>query len=349
MNAKIIATVGPKSEDYKTLKSMALSGMSMVRLNFSHASYEQYYRIKESLDKINEELNLDIKIMFDLQGPRIRIGKIKHDINVVEGETYTFLGEKGNVDNLEIPIDDLELINDLKIGDPIFLDNGLIELIVKEVDLKKGKFLAKAERGGLLLSRKGVNVPRTILRRGILTEKDLLDIDFIKKVKPDFVAVSFVQSSDDILKVKEIIDNDDIKIIAKIERAMALDDIDMIIRCSDAIMIARGDLGIEVPLEDLPIIQKNLIRHAHWHDKATIVATQMMTSMAEHYRPTRAEASDVANAVFDGADSLMLSDETAIGLYPSETINVMRRIIRRTHKYLSYKNYFEKNNGDYKK
>lgn len=349
MNAKIIATIGPKSEDYNTLKSMALSGMDMIRMNFSHANYDQYYKIKENIDKINEELNIDIKILFDLQGPRIRIGKLKHKVELLEGENYTFMYNKGNVDNLEIPIDDSELISDLKIDEPIYLDGGMIELKVIKIDLLKGRFVAKVERGGLLLSRKGVNVPKTILNRDILTVKDLLDIEFAKKVKPDFVAVSFVQNPEDPSKVRRALDNDDIKIISKIERGVALENIDGIIKNSDCIMIARGDLGIEIPMEDLPIVQKNLIRHAHWHDKPAIVATQMMASMVDHYRPTRAEVSDVANAIFDGADALMLSDETAVGKYVIETVHSMNKIINRTDQYFSHRNYFDNLEIIYKK
>ncbi len=349
MDTKIIATIGPKSEDYNTLRAMAINGMNMIRLNFSHASYEQYYKIKDNIDKINTELDLDVKIIFDLQGPRIRVGILKHEIDMLEGDIYTFKYNKGDIDNLEIPIDDLGLINDLKISDPVFLDNGSIELCVLEIDLINGKFMARVERGGLLFSRKGVNIPKTILHRDILTPKDLLDIKFAKKVKPDFVAASFIQVAEDVSKVRRAVSDKDIKIISKIERGIALDNIDNIIRESDAIMIARGDLGIEVPLEDLPIIQKNLIRHAHWHNKAAIVATQMMVSMIDHYRPTRAEVSDVANAIFDGSDAVMLSDETAIGSYPIETVNMMKKIINRTDKYFSNRNYFDNKNIIYKK
>lgn len=349
MNTKIIATIGPKSEDYSVLKSMAINGLDMIRLNFSHASYDQYYKIKENIDKLNSELSLNIKIIFDLQGPRIRVGKLKYEIEMLEGETYVFMYNKGNIDNLEVPIDDLDLIKDLKLDDPIFLDNGSIELRVIEIDLLKKRFLAKVERGGLLLSRKGVNVPKTILNRDILTAKDLLDIKFAQEVEPDFVAASFIQRAEDVIKIRKVLKNKNIKVISKIERGIALENIDSIIRESDAIMIARGDLGIEVPLEDLPIIQKNLIRHAHWHNRPAIVATQMMASMVDHYRPTRAEVSDVANAIFDGADAVMLSDETAIGTYPTETVAIMNRIINRTDKYFSNRNYFSNKDIIYKK
>lgn len=349
MDTKIIVTVGPKSEDYNVLKAMVLAGANMVRLNFSHASYDQYYRVQGAVEKIKEETGIDVKILFDLQGPRIRVGKLDHEISMLEGETYSFMFQKGNIDNMEVPIDDAELIQDLKIDDPIYLDSGSIELRVKELDLLNGKFLAKVERGGLLLSRKGMNVPQTVLNRPILTAKDLLDIEFAKKVKPDYLAVSFVQSSKDIDELKKILGNDKIKIVPKIERAVALDDIDNIIRKSDAIMIARGDLGIEMPLEDLPIIQKNLVRHSHWHNKPAIVATQMLASMIDHYRPTRAEVSDVANAIFDGADALMLSDETAAGSFPIDAVKIMSKIINKTNEYFNNRNYFDDSEVIYKK
>lgn len=349
MNTKIIATIGPESESHAVLKSMILSGLDMVRLNFSHASYDQYYRVKGTLDAIKEETGIDVKILFDLQGPRIRVGKLGHDVLMHNGDVYSFLFQKGNIDNMEIPIDDAALIQDLKIGDPIFLDNGSIELKVEEIDFLNKRFSAKVERGGLLLTRKGLNVPKTVLKRPILTAKDLLDIEFAKKVKPEYIALSFVQNSQDVVELRNILNNDNIKIISKIERAIALDDIDNIIRKSDCIMIARGDLGIEMPMEDLPIIQKNLIRHSHWHDKPAIVATQMMASMIEHHRPTRAEVSDVANAIFDGADALMLSDETAIGAHPVETIKIMSRIINKTNEYFNNRNYFDDSDVIYKK
>ncbi len=349
MNAKIIATIGPKSEDYEILKSMALEGMNMIRVNFSHATYDQYYKIKENLERINQELGLDIKIIFDLQGPRIRVGELSYEVKIVEGETYVFMPNQGNIDNLEIPFDDPDLINDLKVGDPIFIDGGLLEFKIIDINLEDQKIISQAERGGILLSRKGINVPKTILKRNILTPKDLSDIEFAKKVKPDFIAASFVQNPEDIINLKKVIADDNIKIISKIERGVALDNIDGIIKVSDGIMIARGDLGIEIPMEDLPIIQKNLIRHAHWHSKPAIVATQMMASMVEHYRPTRAEVSDVANAIFDGADALMLSDETAMGAYPLEAIINMRKIITRTDQYFSHRNYFEDLEIIYKK
>ena len=347
MNTKIIATIGPKSQDYEIMKQMVVDGVNIIRINFSHATPDQYHLIKANIDKIKIETGLEVKILFDLQGPRIRIGKLAHEVEMREGQVYSFMYNTGNVDNFEIPIDDDGLVNDMKVGDPFFLANGDLEL--KVVEIKDGAIIAQVERGGLLLSRKGINIPKTILRRDILTSKDLEDIKFALEVKPDFVAMSFVQNGDNVKRLRDLLGDSGIGIIVKIERATALEHIDEIIRESDGVMVARGDLGIEVPLEDLPIIQKNLIRHAHWHDKPAIVATQMMISMVNHPRPTRAEVSDVANAIFDGADSLMLSDETAAGQYPVETIRTMKKIIDRTNNYFNNRNYFEDTNIIYKK
>jgi len=339
MNTKIVATIGPKSKDYEILKEMIKSGVNIIRINFSHATPEQYYEIKGNLDRIKQETGLEVKILFDLQGPRIRIGKLAHEVEMREGEVYAFMYNAGSVDNFEIPIDDDGLVQDVKIGEPLYLANGDLELTV--VDIKNGSILARVDRGGILLSRKAINIPKTVLKREVLTEKDLQDIKFALEVKPDYLAMSFVQTGDNVRHLRSLLGDSKIGIIVKIERATALDCIDDIIRESDGVMVARGDLGIEVPLEDLPIIQKNLIRHAHWHDKPAIVATQMMISMVNHPRPTRAEVSDVANAIFDGADSLMLSDETAAGDYPVETVQTMKKIIDRTNNYFNNRNYFE--------
>jgi len=347
MNTKIVATIGPKSQDYEILKEMVKSGVNIIRINFSHAAPEQYHAIKGNLGKIKAETGLEVKILFDLQGPRIRVGKLAHEVEMREGEIYSFMYNAGNIDNLEVPIDDDGLVDDIKVGEPFYLANGDIEL--KVVEIKGRTILAQVERGGLLLSRKAINIPKTILKRDVLTEKDLLDIKFALEVKPDYVAMSFVQTGDNVRRLRQLLGDSKIGIIVKIERATALDCIDDIIRESDGVMVARGDLGIEVPLEDLPIIQKNLIRHAHWHDKPAIVATQMMISMVNHPHPTRAEVSDVANAIFDGADSVMLSDETAAGEYPVETVKTMKKIIDRTNNYFNNRNYFEDTDIIYKK
>ncbi|HOF79712.1 MAG TPA: pyruvate kinase [bacterium] len=339
MHTRIIATVGPQSFSYPVLSKLVTSGVDIIRLNFSHAKIEQLNDLKNNLQRIKEETDCQTKIMQDLQGPRIRIGRLDQEIELVDGETYVFTGGQASLANQEIPIDDPDLYQDLRIGDPIFLANGELEL--KIVDIKDKMIYARVERGGLLMSHKGINLPNTNLTRGGLTKKDIADVEAAFEYNVDYIALSFVQSADDLRRLRKIIGNRPIGLIAKIERAIALEVIDEIIKESDGIMVARGDLGIELPMEDLPIIQKNLVRHAHWHGKPAIIATQMMTSMIEHPRPTRAEVSDIANAVLAGADALMLSDETAVGLYPNQAVAAMKKIICRTESYLNNRNYFD--------
>ena len=347
MNKKIVVTVGPKSESKEILQAMIENGANIIRINMSHGSYEQCARIKKTLNAIKKETGLETKILYDLQGPRIRVCKIAHEMNLVEGEVYNLVYGEGNIDNMELPIDNKEVLKRLSVGDPVFLANGDLELKVSAI--KKDKVYVSVERGGLLLPRKGVNIPKTILKSNILTKKDLLDVAFALTFKPDFIAMSFVQNGADVDKLRKLIAGTDIQIIVKVERGTALENIDDIIKKSDGIMVARGDLGIETPIEELPIVQKNLIRHAHWHNKPVIVATQMMTSMIDHIRPTRAEVSDVANAIFDGTDAVMLSDETAAGIYPVETVQMMKKVIEITDQYFNKRNYFEDDNIIYKK
>ncbi|MCX6793295.1 MAG: pyruvate kinase [Candidatus Falkowbacteria bacterium] len=352
MHTKIIATLGPSSNKYEMMRSLAKAGVNIFRLNFSHADEKQFFTVKKQLSNIKSETGLTVKLIQDLQGPRIRIGLLSHEVEMKDGETYVFVyGKKSSIDNLEIPIDRKSLFNEVKVGHPLFLSNGAIELKVLKIANKK--IYAQVERGGLLTSRKGINLPKTNLKQGGLTPKDIKDAIFGAKHGVDFIALSFVQSKADVIKLKKLLLSLKLKtmpqIIAKIERATALPLVDEIIKEADGIMVARGDLGIECPLEDLPIIQKNLIRHAHWHDKPAIVATEMLTSMMEHQRPTRAEVGDIANAIFDGADAVMLSDETAAGKYPLEAVSMMRKVIKRTDDYFNNRNYFENQEIIYKK
>ena len=337
MNTKIMANVGRRSADYELLKKMALAGVEIFRLNFSHASNDQLVELKENVRKIKEETGKETTILQDLCGPRIRIGILPNDINLIDGEVYSFAYNFCDLDKKCLPIDNENLIKDVKIGHPFYLVNGAIEMIVTEI--KDNKIYAKVERGGHLSSKKGINVPETILTGGGLTPKDEKDAAFGAEQKVDFVGLSFAQSADDIKRLRAIVGKD-IKIIAKIESAIAIKVIDEIIQESDGVMIARGDLGIEMPLEELPILQKEIIRHAHWHSKPAIVATQMMMSMVEKSHPTYAEVTDVANAVFDGADVLMLSDETAVGNYPLECVQIMKKIINKTDEYFNKSNYW---------
>jgi pyruvate kinase len=339
MNPQIIATIGPKSEDYETLKAMAESGMNIVRLNFSHATYEQWQSVRNYLAKIKEETGIDVKMMMDLQGPRIRVGSFPKKMQIIKGETYVLFCGKANTLKRQIPIDHPDLYKDVKIGEHFYIANGIIEMEVTKISGKK--IIAIARRGGMLIQRKGINIPETNLSGKALGKKDLADAKFGAENGADYISLSFVQTGKDVEELKNILKNNSILIVAKIERATALNDIDNIIKISDGIMIARGDLGIEVPIEEIPMIQKDLIRHAHQHGKPAIVATEMLASMIDQPRPTRAEVTDIANAIFDGADATMLSDETASGLYPVDAVKTMKKIADRADKYFNSTNYLE--------
>jgi len=336
MYTKIIVTIGPKSESPEKLLGLIQAGADIIRVNFSHASYEQYRRIYGLIQDYNQKLDKKVSILLDLQGPRIRVGKMPEaGLILSNGEKYTFAYseepyKKGGI----IPIDNKELAKDIKKKQPLFLCNGEIELIVLDVSGKMIK--AEVIHGGLLSSHKGINVPNTNLKAGGLTPKDIKDLKFGLSVGMDYVGLSFVQTANDVLKLRKLLGkNKKIKIISKIERAIALKNIDRIIIASDLIMIARGDLGIETPIEELPIVQKNLIRHSHWHKTPSIIATQVMTSMIKNQSPTRAEVSDIANAVLDGADAVMLSDETAVGDYAFAAVKMLKRVIERTESYVN--------------
>ncbi len=339
MNPKIIATIGPKSENYETLKELVKSGMNIARINFSHATFEQWENIKKSLCRIEEETGIKVKMMMDLQGPRIRVGKLHHEIQMNKDEIYAFVYGEADIENKEIPIDHANLFKDVKRGESFYLANGLIELEITEI--KDKKIFACVHRGGTLLSRKGINIPETNLSGGALTKKDISDAKFGVKNGADYICLSFVQTGNDIDRLRKILGNTKTSIIGKIERATALRNIDEIIQTSDGIMVARGDLGIEVPIEEIPIIQKEIIRHAHWHQKPAIVATEMLISMMDRPHPTRSEVADIANAIFDGADAVMLSDETASGNYPIEAVKMMKKIAKRADDYFNSANYLE--------
>lgn len=332
-----MANVGQRSGDYELLKKMTLAGMEIARLNFAHATNQQLIELKANLAKVKEETGKHVTILQDLCGPRIRVGVLPEDIHLQEGEVYSFSFDKCGTEGMCIPIDNKELIDDVKVGHSFYLANGAMELTIQKIE--KGKIYAVVERGGHLSSKKGINVPMTNLSGGGLTPKDEIDAAFGAQQKVDYIGLSFVQNEKDVIKLRKII-GPDIKIISKIERATALPEIDKILNESDGIMIARGDLGIEMPLEELPILQKQLISHAHWHKKPAIVATQMMLSMVEKSHPTYAEVTDVANAVFDGADVLMLSDETSVGKYPLECVVTMKKIINRADEYSNKTNHW---------
>jgi len=342
MKTKIIATIGPKSWDPKVFEGIVKNGAEIVRVNFSHATEKDFLHIKKMVLEYNKKYKTKVKIMQDLQGPRIRMGELPEEgVNLIAGKNYCFYyQEKRPVrPNGCLPISDPYLHVDMKKGEPIYLVNGQMEVEVSKI--KDGKIYFNVVRGGTLFSHKAINVPRTSLRQGGLTPKDIKDVKFALKYGVDFIALSFVQSVEDIIKLKKIIGKKKVKIVAKIERAVALNHLDAIIREADVLMVARGDLGIEIPMEQVPIIQKEIIRQCHWHKTPAIVATQMMSSMVDHDTPTRAEVSDVANAVFDGADAVMLSEETANGQYPSLVVKEMKKVVDATEAHIKRQSLFE--------
>lgn len=332
MRTKIVVTVGPKSESPEMLRELVLAGMDVARMNFSHCTYDEYNARKKALERICAEEKKDVKILLDLKGPRLRVGELPESgLEIHEDTEVVFSTDKDEAKNGIILIEDPYLHDDINEGDPLFLVNGAIELVVTKVSGRK--IHTRAVTGGTLFSRKAVNVPNTKLTTSSLTNKDIDDIQFGLEAGMDYVALSFVQDANDVNRLRSLVGND-VKIISKIERPLAVKNIDSIIQASDTIMIARGDLGIEMPMEEIPVVQKNLIRHASWLGKGTIVATQMLLSMVDKPHPTRAEVSDVANAVFDGADAVMLSDESASGAYPAESVRMMAKIVHKAEKYL---------------
>jgi len=333
MRTKIIATIGPQSESKEVLEKLVDAGLNIARLNFSHCTYDQYDSIQRKLKSIEKKTGKCVEILQDLQGPRIRVGELpKEGREMHVGEIVIFSTKK---EEGTIFVDSPYLHFDIKRGHPIYLVNGEIELLTQSI--RGSHITAEVIRGGTLYSRKAVNVPDTKLSISGLTKKDIKDLRFGLSKKVDYIAISFVQSADDIVKARKYIGTKT-KIIAKIETALALKNIDTIIQVSDGIMVARGDLGIEVPVEKLPFIQKNLIRHSIWHNTPTITATQILTSMINHPHPTRAEVSDIANAVFDGTDAIMLSDETASGKYPVQAIKTVVKVVRQAESYMNREN-----------
>ncbi|HEV3250700.1 MAG TPA: pyruvate kinase [Puia sp.] len=331
---KIVATVGPACDTYEKLLELVKAGVNVFRLNFSHGSHEDKSRIIEHIRKINSTEPFNIAILGDLQGPKLRVGEIEGGgIEVKEGDILTFTNQKvvGNIDRIYVSYPNLHA--DVIIGNTIMIDDGKLEVKVTGVE-KNNDVKVQVTLGGLLSSKKGINLPDTKISRPALTEKDLVDLEFIIAQKLDWVALSFVRHVKDIeiLRAKLNEKNSKSKIIAKIEKPEALSNIREIILESDGIMVARGDLGVELPIEQVPLIQKQLIRKCLHRAKPVIVATQMMESMIDRTKPNRSEITDVANAVLEGADAVMLSAETAAGNYPTLVVETMRKIIMEVEK-----------------
>lgn len=330
---KIICTVGPKSYDESILSDMACAGMDIVRINMAHGSYDFHSKTIEVTREVSDKLGRYIGIILDLQGPKIRTGKTKKEtITLNKGDKITLTTEDLIGDWQILSVNYKKLPEEVKTGDRILLDDGNIELKVTEV--KGINILCKIVNGGTISSFRGVNLPRVRISLPSLTEKDEEDLNFGLKMGIDYLALSFVRSPEDILYLKEKLKNrgKNIPVIAKIEKPEAIKKIDKIIKLSDGVMVARGDLGAETSSQEVPILQKMIIKKCNQTGKPVITATQMMESMIHKPRPTRAEAADVANAIFDGTDAVMLSGETAVGEYPVKAVKVMADIAERTEK-----------------
>ena len=327
---KIVATVGPACDSYEQLLELVKAGANVFRLNFSHGSHEDKKQIIEHIRAINDKEPYNISILGDLQGPKLRVGEIENNaLDLKEGDILTFTNEKclGTLEKIYVSYPNLAA--DVKVGNVIMIDDGKIEVIVVDIT-KENDVKVKVVLGGLLSSKKGINLPDTKISLPALTEKDLVDLDFIIEQQLDWVALSFVRSVKDIVILRNKLEEkkSKTKIIAKIEKPEALQNLRDIIIESDAIMIARGDLGVELPVEQVPLIQREIIRKCIHRAKPVIVATQMMESMMERSKPNRSEITDVANAVLEGADAVMLSGETAAGNHPTLVVETMRKIIR---------------------
>ena len=323
---KIIATIGPATSSKEMLKALIQKGVTVCRLNFSHLSHEKAKEIISSIKEINQELHAHTAILADLQGPKIRVGDFERPINLKKGAEIVFCSKKKKG---TIYIDYNDFAKDVKPKDRVLLDDGKLSLEVVSTN-KRDNVVLKVVFGGLLYSRKGVNLPNTTISLPCLTKKDMNDLEFILTQKIEWVGLSFVRKAQDVKDLKQIINSSNSlhKVIAKIEKPEAIKNIDSIIEASDAIMVARGDLGVEAPPQKVPVYQKMIVNKCIANSKPVIIATQMLESMTNNSTATRAEVNDVANSVIDGADALMLSGETSVGKHPLKVVDTMRNIIR---------------------
>lgn len=336
--SKIVCTIGPASETLEGLQKLIEAGMNVARLNFSHGSHEEHAARIKSIREACQVTGKHIAILLDTKGPEIRTGTLVTDsVELVENQRLVLTTEEvaGTVDRVSITYKDLP--QDVQVGSTILIDDGLIGLTVEQIEGTEIVCLIK--NGGTLKSKKGVNVPGVKIKLPGITEKDAADIEFGIQQNVDFIAASFVRKASDILEIREILERYQarIDIIAKIENQEGVDNADEILAVADGLMVARGDLGVEIPVEEVPMVQKHLIDKCNQLGKPVITATQMLDSMQRNPRPTRAEASDVANAIFDGTDAIMLSGETAAGKYPTESVETMNRIAVRAEQELNYR------------
>lgn len=339
---KIICTLGPACSDRETLKSMMLAGMNVARFNFSHGTHEEQRRRIELFQSVREELQLPAAMMLDTKGPEYRIKTFEHGkITLQEGQTFAFTSEEIEGNEQRVSVSYKNMVNELDVGDKILLNNGLIILEITEKT--KTDVICRVIVGGELSNRKSMSFPNKVLKQIYLSEQDKADLLLGIQTGMDFVACSFVSCKQDVLDVREFLDQNggqDIDLIAKIENRSGVEHIDEILSVSDGIMVARGDMGVEIPYEELPSIQKKLITACRFRGKRVITATEMLESMIYNPRPTRAEISDVANAVYDGTSAVMLSGETAAGKYPVEAVQAMSKIARETEQNIHYRKRF---------
>ena len=339
---KIVCTMGPAVEDENILRQMMLEGMNIARLNMSHGDHEEHRRRLKMLKKLREELHLPVALLLDTKGPEIRLGDFEQkQIVLKQGQLFTLTTNEilGNKESAYINYSGLPY--DVTPGNRILIDDGLVEMEVESIVGEEIRCLVK--NTGVISARKGVNVPGVSLSLPFINEKDFNDLRFAVEEGFDFVAASFTRTGEDIRELKHILrefGGDKIKVIAKIENSQGVENLDEILQMADGVMVARGDLGVEIPLEEVPVIQKEMIKKVYGAGKQVITATQMLDSMIQYPRPTRAEANDVANAVYDGTSAIMLSGETASGKYPLECVRTMVRIAGRTEQDIDYRKRF---------
>ena len=340
---KIVRTLGPATNNEEKIRQLMLNGMDVARMNFSHGDHASHLATLNIIKKVREELNLPVAALLDTKGPEIRVCKFKNDrIELHTGDTFTLTTRdiEGTQDIVSITYKNL--INDVQVGGRILIDDGLIELsVIKKTDTD---IICRALNNGAVSNNKGVNVPDCHLTMPYISQKDYDDIVFAVENDYDFIAASFVRNAQDVLDIRKILEDHngtDIKIISKIENMQGVQNIDEIIRVSDGIMVARGDMGVEIPFEDVPVLQKMIIKKVYEAGKVVITATQMLDSMMKNPRPTRAEATDVANAIYDGTSAIMLSGETAAGLYPIEAVQTMVKIAESTEASINYRKRFK--------
>ena len=337
---KIICSIGPASSKYETFKQMVLNGMNVARINFSHATEEEIKNTLGLVKKVNEELNKHIAILYDTKGPDFRTGKTKNgSINLENGKTIKIVKDDILGTEEAFTVNYKNALDSIEIGNTILLEDGLMKLEV--IDKDKKSLTCKIVEGGILKDRKGVAVPGVNLNLDFISEADRKDIIYACRNKGDFIALSFVSCPEDVLAVREILkeeNREDMQLISKIESEAAIKNLDAIIKVSDGIMVARGDLGVEVPMDKLPIYQKQIIEKCRTIGRTCIVATEMLASMYTSARPTRAEISDVANAVLDGTDAVMLSGETTVGTHPADAVKYMAEACTSAEEYYDYQN-----------